>query len=715
MTTTPRPGERPAPIDTPTRAGATPHPRRAFLRSLSGGAAALGLPLWLAACGGGGDDGSTTDGSNGPDSGGAGGGGGDGSGGGSGASVDAAVRAATIASVEEHCRTLSRQAGLTPLAFVEAIAAKLRTHPVYVEVGVDAPTRCAWGVFADGRVHLIANNFAPQRTAGAASATPARRQALAAALSEVPGAATARVMQSFGPLFDGADVVTDVVGWLRDKGWQLPHGAEQEARLSTLRGLQGDGYFYINTHGGAFTPTLFQGSGQGMYAIQSSTLVSPAQEALEETIADMAARRLTYFTALNGDIFFGDIPDWDTRYGITSNFVDTYWKFAADSVVIINACSSARMNGAASSAGFVFACHKAGAGVYLGWDNTVAPVGAYRAARYFTDRMLGANKFQPESPAQRPFPWDAVMGDMQKKSLHIDPAEGSVFLALPNPGSAVKQLLAPSIRHLEVSEIMDELRLVGRFGSKEVEVTVDGHQRTIKTWEPERVVVDLPRTGSGSRGAVQVTVRGVKSNLRQLTEWTIPLDYTYVVMEKQGLKIDGLGTIRLRADVGGSRDVPGEPPVESMRYAYDTRDSQLPLVASGSFPTPKCTLIWTGQATYKAIPDPGHRHGLLAYMKVDTAMKLGWLGLSLGTPSADFVQTGCGSSDGIQPAFGTMDAQVWYPSPLEGSTDQIPLHALALSFDTGYRIVAGRSETLLARVVWTDVPPVSPPLPTDGA
>ena len=709
MTTKHPAGDRPARLNTQSHGSATPHPRRAFLRSLSGGAAALGLPAWLAACGGGGGDGdgSGGGGSNGPGSG--------GSGGGGGTPLDAAVRAAAIAGVEAHCRTLAQQGGLTPLAFVEAVAAKLRTDPAYVEVGVDAETLCAWGVFADGRIHVIANNLTPQRSTAATGATPSRSTALAAALSEVPGAATARAMQSFGPMFDGADVVTDVVGWLGAKGWQTPHGAEQEARLSTLRGLQGNGYFYINTHGGAFAPTLFQGSSQVMYSIQSSTIVSPAQEALEETIADMAARRLTYFTAGNGDLILGRWPDWDTRYGITSNFVDAYWKFAPDSVVIINACSSARTNDSKWSAGFVFACHKAGAGVYLGWDNTVAPIGAYRAARYFTDRMLGANKFQPESPAQRPFPWDAVMGDMQKKSLHIDPGEGAVFRALPNPASAVKQLLAPSIRHLEVNEYLDELQLVGRFGSLEGEVTVDGQKRTVKKWEPERIVIELPRTGTGSRGAVQVTVRGIKSNLRQLTEWTIPLDYTYVVMEKFGLKIDGPGTIRLRADVGGSRDIPGEPPVQSLRYAYDTRDSQIPLTARGSFPTPKCTLVWTGQATYKAIPEAGYRHSLIAYLKVDTTAKKGWLGLALGAPSPDFVQTGCGTSDGIQAIFGPMDEQVWYPSPVENSSDQIPLHSLALSFDANYRIAAGRSETLLTRVIWPDVAAASPPLPTDGA
>ena len=56
-----------------------------------------------------------------------------------------------------------------------------------------------------------------------------------------------------------------------------------------------------------------------------------------------------------------------------------------------------------------------------------------------------------------------------------------------------------------------------------------------------------------------------------------------------------------------------------------------------------------------------------------------------------------------------------YPSPVDGSSVEIPLHSLALSFDENYRIAAGRSETLLARVIWPDVKPVSPPLPTDGA
>jgi hypothetical protein len=710
-----------------------PNARRAFLRRLSGSAAVLGMPALLAACGGGGGDGGAAAGTGSPLGGGSQGGGDGGSGGnggnggsggggsggtgGSGATIDPAVRAATIAAVESHCRTLSKQQpALTPLAFAEAVAAKLRTDAAYAEVGVDGETQCAWGVFTDGRLHLVAGNFIPQRRAGVQSAPAAeRKRALAAALSEVPAAATARVMQSFGPMFDGADVVTDVIGWLQEKGWQVPHGAEHEAPLSALRALGGVGYFYINTHGGAGAPTLQPFSGESMYSIQSSTKVSLAEEWSDITRDDLAARRLTYFTAYNGDLILDRWPDWDTRYGITANFVDTYWKFAADSVVIMNACSSTKITHTTNwAASFIFAVHKAGAGVYLGWNDTCSPAGAYRAARYFTDRMLGANRFQPEVPAQRPFPWDAVLGDMKKKSFELDPNTGATFQALPNPGSTNKQLLAPSIRHVEVDEYLDELRLIGRFGSKEGEVTIGGQRRPVKTWAPERIVVELPRTGAGSRGAVQVVVRGVKSNLRQLTEWTIPMQYTYAVLERFGLVVDGPGTVRLRADVGGTRDVPGEVPVQSTGYAYDTRDSQFTLTGRGAMPTPKCTLVWTGQATYMAIPEAGYPHSLMAYMKVDTVTKQGFLGLALGAPTPPFVQTGCGTTDGIAAHFGTLDAQVSYPTPLEGRTDVIPLHSAALSFGPDYRIVAGRSETQVARVVWPEVVPVAPPLASDG-
>jgi hypothetical protein len=673
-----------------------PLPRRQFLRQLSATAVSTSLPAWLplslAACGGGSSPAPAADPPRTPTD----------------ASGDTA-RAAALRGVEDRCRALAQQ-GLAPLPFVQAVAAHLRTQPAYVEVGVDEATLTAWGVFADGRVHLIANNHVPQRRTSAAAP---RARALAAPV-ETPTAATARVLQSFGADFDGADVVADLSGWLHAKGYALRAGDQNTAHVEALRQVGGDGCFYINTHGGAFASTLFPGSDQISYSIQSSTLVSAAQEADPAMRADLDARRLTYFTAHNGGTFLGFIDDWDTRYGITAAFVDAYWHFAPDSVVLINACSSARTGESKWAAGFVFACHRAGAGVYLGWNETVTPTGAYRAARYFTCRLLGANAYQPEVPAQRAFAWDSVMADMQRKGLHLDPGGNATFLALPRPGSATVQQLAPGIHHVEIDEYRDELTLHGSFGSTPGTVTVAQQPRRVLEWTPTRIVCDLPLTGPGAAGAVQVRVRGVASNLRQISEWTLDLDYTWVVMETQGLKVSGPGRIRLRADIGATREDAGEVPAQPLRQAIATRDSRLPLAASGSLPTGACTLNWTGNATYNAIPMAGDGRGLVAYFRVDTATKQAALGLALSAAQPDFTQT-CGPvSSGFQAIFGPLDQQVGFASPVPGSSDVIPLHALALPLGSDWRIAADTRQTVLVRLRWGEVVPSFPPLPDDG-
>lgn len=698
----------PSPLSEP------PMRRRAFLRSLSGAAAAVGLPALLAACGGGGDSGTggapAGDGSgNGNGNGGNGGGNGGGPVGGSGA-PDTAARMAVLGNVEQQCRTLGGQ-GLAPLAYVEAVANHLRTLPAYVQVGVDEPTLTAWGVFADGRIHLIANNMRPQRKAAGATVSHVAAQATP---TEVPGAAMARVWQPFGPEFDMADTVSALQDTLRQTGWSIRPGESNRAHIEALREVRGDGYFYINTHGGAFQPTIVDGVKTPMYSIQSSTFVSPTWEDEPRMRADLDQRRITYFTASNGDTILG-IPQFDTRYGITANFVSAYWSFAADSVVIVNACSSARVDEAGWSAGFVAACHDAGAAVYLGWTDTVTPPAAYRATRWFTDRLLGANAFEPEKTPQRAFAWDTVMSDMHRKKVDLDPAPDSkaVFIALPKPGSTTLQQLAPSIHHVEPDEYRDELRLYGRFGSTRGEVFVDGSARTIVDWTPEKIVVDLPQTGAGSKGAVQVKVRGLRSNLRQLTEWTMALDYAYIPLEAQGLKVAGLGRIRLRADLGKTREAAGEEPTAPVRNAIATRDSNLPLVASGSFPAGQCTLVWSGSAVYPAIKPAGTPRELTAYLQADTAKKAASLGLAIGAANPDFLQSGCGPSTNFQAIFGALMDEGVFPSPVD-STVTIPLHALQLTFDDGWAIGPGFFESVMVRLRWQVAVANHPPLATDA-
>ena len=306
------------------------------------------------------------------------------------------------------------------------------------------------------------------------------------------------------------------------------------------------------------------------------------------------------------------------------------------------------------------------------------------------------------------------MADMQKKSIHIDPDTGATFLALPKPGSTTVQFLAPSIHHVETDEYRDELRLIGRFGSTRGEVTIDATPRTVKDWTPERIVVDLPPTGAGSCGPVQVLVRGLKSNVRQLTEWTMELDYTYTLLEAHGLKVAGLGRIRLRADVGATREAPGEEPAQPVRHTIATRESNLPLVASGSLPAGPCTIVWSGSAVYPAIPLVANDRELSAYLKVDTATRRASLGLALGAARPDFTQSGCNSTTNFQAGFGSLAEKVMFPFPVENSTVMIPLHALSLRFDEHYGLGAGQFETVMVRLKWQAIAANHPPLETDG-
>src|SRR5262249_42047257 len=153
---------------------------------------------------------------------------------------------------------------------------------------------------------------------------------------------------------------------------------------------------------------------------------------------------IVYMTGLTGgtiQVGPASVPDWDTRYGITAKFVEAYMSFAKNSVLFFNVCFSAKTDIPQGAGAFIFACQKKGAGVYLGWTALLNANPAFTSVRYFVDRMVGeldgTSPYQPESPLQRPFPYDDILADMKKKGLGIDSASGAQLVAKPN--AAVSQ------------------------------------------------------------------------------------------------------------------------------------------------------------------------------------------------------------------------------------------------------------------------------------
>jgi hypothetical protein len=669
--------------------------RRRFLRGLSRGLLAAGLPL-LGACGGSGDAASATE--NEPPA-------------PAGGGVDTQARVSALGTVGAEFDRLLADASLSRSQRLQQLATKMRGLAAYAEAGVDEDTECAWGVFHDGRVHIVAHNFEPARTAAPQQAAALRRTL--AAVTDMPAAPTAHVMHSFGAGFDGQATVDEVTVSLTRRGWKVAATAEGDAHLTTLRTIRGDGFLYINTHGGWSGHTLYNQSGFSMYSIQSSTLVTGASEDDPVIREDIDSRRLTYFTAANGTYDRNGDPISDTRYGITSEFVDRYWTFAARSVLVMNACSIGR-EGGRWGGGFIFSLHKAGAAMVCGWTRSVTggpDGGANKAPRYLVDRLTGANRYLPENPKQRPFACAEVMADLRKRGLHID-SNGAEFVVRPNPGFASDPILAPSIHELRVDEWQDELVLEGLFGSVEGKVSVEGADVRVLEWTDSRVRCRLPRSGAGSCGAVVVQAGGLQSNLRHLTQWRFGLDFRWSPFDAGGPQIAGPVTVRLRADVGPRRAHCGEEATRPTVHAYATRESNAALVASGAFPTPSCTLTWSGSASYPGIAEAADTRVLTAYLRVDTEHQRGALGLALGSQEPNFRQNECAVSSPLEPGFGTLDAPVSFANPVAGMPE-IPLFALDFEFDGYYGLGAGQHDDVLSRLIWNTASAESPPLTSD--
>lgn len=656
--------------------------RREFLTWLSGGTTALALPGLLSACGGGGGA----------------------PGGPGGGDLSTEARMNTLAAVEAKSIELEAQPFST-LDRLHALAAFMAADSAYAEVGVEEGALCAWGVFIDGRVHIIDSSRHP--VPEAVSRIAADPMPLAAASVELPKGKKARLLHSFGERFEGQTAVTKMSSWLAAEGYEVRSGREGDARLTTLRAVSGDGFFYINTHGGVKRTREDDKDSPLFFSIQSSTLVEPALENLPEMRDDFANQRLTYYNAPNG----GENGERDTRYGITVHFVERYWSFEPDSVVIINACSSAHPRHATS---FLNACLNKGAGVCLGWTEVTGDPVAYDAPMYLVDRMLGANKEQPESPWQRPFDWSQVLDEMRREGRQVfrHPETGVPAYFQAHSRDKV-HVLAPSIHHLEVDEYKGILKLFGEFGSKQGTVVIKdvlgNHEAAIVLWTRTEVHVRLPQpTESGAHGAVVVDVEGHKSNERWLTMWTLRMRLLQHSPGSTALKVDGTSTVYLRADVAPTRDRPGQDPQKVRRYTTATGNSRFPLRASGSF----SGITWSGDMDYRGVPLGVPAQVLSCRARLDAHGGTGSIGLAFGHgPGDGFLQSIAGIPDsrfGVN--LGLLDGIELFPSKPEATPD-LPLMALRFAFGPDYAVPARTfTDTVMAlTIAWDRAEPLSAP------
>ena len=241
------------------------------------------------------------------------------------------------------------------------------------------------------------------------------------------------------------------------------------------------------------------------------------------------------------------------HYGITADFVREYMSFGENSFVYIMSCSSDHPE---MRSAFL----DKGADAYAGWSQPVAVGGAYKAAMFLFDRLLGTNEVAPvENPRQRPFDLNAVYANLKERGLHkVGEAELNLWT---RPGESL--VLMPSVAYLEVREDSDELFLYGLFGSEEGEVTIKCVSTPVTHWAQDVIAVQLPVEGSGSAGDVIVKVLGHESNTVPLTEWRGEMRYVFVSqLPAPDLRTEVVIQAHFRADVHPYRKEPGKPPEE---------------------------------------------------------------------------------------------------------------------------------------------------------
>ncbi|HEX6068984.1 MAG TPA: hypothetical protein VFZ18_04155, partial [Longimicrobiaceae bacterium] len=505
-------------------------------------------------------------------------------------------RSAAFQALDARIAQLQKQS-LPREAFNAALAAWLGERPEFESAGV-AELSSVWAVFRDGRVLVVANNRDPVPPSDSvASSSPGLSPAISRALS--PGGAAARaeatalpeprrvrLLHSLGTGFTGQAPIDDMARWFRDAGYEVAAGAEGDASVDVLRTVSGDAFFYLNTHGARADLK----TGESYYVVGTSTVRTPRTDSIADIRADLASHRLVYLYAPNGVTAPDGTQVWDERYAITHKFVDQYMRFGRNGIVFLNVCGSTYPSPTVQA--FMDAVKRKGAGVYVGWSHTVNADPAYRGVRYFVDRLLGANEYRPENPEQRPFAWQAVLEEMQRKGLDTDPVSGAKLTAsVGAAGGRVVGPLAPSIRQVGANQWNDELVIVGAFGEDTVpdrRVTIAGGggetEMTIKEWTPEMITVELPRTGAGSRGDVVVEVDGVRSNPRKLMAWTGTLVYTVRDMGSLTHRIEM--DLDVRLDPASFRMKPGEEPMEPVPvpfFSSANRLSEARYTASGGY------------------------------------------------------------------------------------------------------------------------------------
>ncbi len=399
----------------------------------------------------------------------------------------------------------------SPDADNQLVLSYLNTRPEFESAGLSPDGGNVWARFVDGSLFLVLNNRTVDSTApgilkGELEQSPDHFHK---SYDVLPGAPTARIMNSLGAAFPfSAQTVARVRSWCQQVGYTL--STPDVPSVENLMHISGDGIFYWTAHGGTGMDRNLVPN--PIFAMWTSDAVNASNIPKYNALVDSGY--LVYASAPN-DVVAGKVVN-AVHYMVTMKFIGKYMSFAPNSLVYFDACGSGGFDKKylpmLSTAGF-----------YLGWSLPTDDAESATTAQYFFDRTLGINAVRQKADRpQRPFFTGDILSDMAKKKLDVS---GSSRLVHPaEPVLTTLRLLAPSISLTsgDASISSTKYTILGDFGADQGTVLLNGSPLTAQ-WSQTSLTVTRPTSG----GTLQISVRNVKSNPVNLTEWHGTLDYTF--------------------------------------------------------------------------------------------------------------------------------------------------------------------------------------------
>lgn len=436
-----------------------------------------------------------------------------------------------------------------PAADANAMLAAAQALPDVKDAGL-SDDFTVWLQYKDGTGQVIItaprdeeDEVVPEGSAPSLQHIAAKKQTLRNAKDATrPDGHKAFVYSALTKDFTGlqiSDPVTMISGFLTTQGYDV--ASTDSANYNMLREVQNASVFYIDTHGGV---GLIHDSDNGLdtrvFTIATPTPVSDS--AIANNIEAIKSGEMTYISVAE---WFERVPGLpqlrlSSFLAITPIFVRNHMSFARNSFVFINGCGL--MQAIPEAQAFITILQAKGAAHVLGWTELVGAKMAADSGVFLFDRLLGTDGYAayPGDPANRPFNLAEVMADMATKERQpaaqpplipgvIPPYKldksniwsVGAALVLKNDPAAPTLALAPTISSVNVHNDRDSITLYGDFGSpaQTPQVMIGGTQVDAISSSGQITVTNLPRTGDGSGGPIQVIVDGAKSNPVMLNQW----------------------------------------------------------------------------------------------------------------------------------------------------------------------------------------------------